>query len=149
MFRSKWLGGLQAKMDALTKDDIKKHQPDGEIEDGEKVIGSVPENLRRLRIVQIMMTETARQKEREHKLSHLSPDHKPEDCAKFHEEMAPIGREISAINDLFWLSLESELGVTSGASIGYRSGWEVVSIPEKEEDVSDLVGMTLMSLISR
>lgn len=156
MFTSNYLKGLQAKMDALSQEDIDNNQPEGVVGEDEQVVGTVPEYLRKLRTVHSQMVDAAQRKDDEHHLSHSSPNHKEEDCVKHHQEMSPIKREVSVISNLFWMCLESDLGIDPGTSIGIRADWQVVTLPESEANGieiqiggSDLVGMALASMLRR
>jgi hypothetical protein len=134
LLTTKWLENLGTKIDAITQDMIDAHQPDGIIEEDEKVAGTVPENLKKLKVIHSQMIDDLEKRNEEHQKSHRDPGHTSADCEKFHEEMAPVKRELKVIGQLFWLSLEDELGIGHNVNLAIRQDWQVVFMPEQEEE---------------
>jgi hypothetical protein len=135
--RRNWLKDIQAKMDTLTQKEIHKYTPDVDVQPDDTVIGTVPENLRKLCVLQMIMSDQTQQKVKAHNLLHGTPNHKQEDCAKFHEELQPVKEELSLLKNIFWLCLGEELNL-DGGSTGIRAGWNVVTISEQRSNEMQL-----------
>lgn len=126
----KWPKNLIAEAEAWTECEP---EPDDPVADGEKVIGEVPENLRKFRGYYVhYLGDQMMKKAAEHEKAHEDPAHDPRSCEKFSEEISEIKENRDLLSKIFWRSLRECMGITAG-SIGLRKGWKVVECPEELE----------------
>jgi hypothetical protein len=150
LFTTKWLQNLGVKVDAVTQDMIDADEPPEQAEENDQILGEVPESLKRLRALSTKMTDDMDKQFEEHRKTHGLPGHSHQECEKFHEGLVPIKLEVEAIQQLFWLSLLTELGITFNKNLSLRHGWKVVLTPEEKEEEEEEsgipVGMTVLHI---
>jgi len=128
---TKWLekiGRMVAELPAEYRAGTGKDVP-VEVNDGETVIGEIPEGLRPLWGLILYLYDQAQAKLDAHEAARANGDHDEAACEKVAEEADEIVAEASNVKDLFFASLRHELG--SGTKpLGVR-GLQVVTCPKR------------------
>ena len=111
------------------------------VEENEVVIGTVPDRLRRLNNAFGNLVRTINTKGKEH----LTADHKHggEECAKWRLEMAELAYRVDIMKSLFFATLKIELGIEP-CNMGIRENWQVVRMPDKDEDDESPIGASVV-----
>jgi predicted nuclease with TOPRIM domain len=124
MEEMKWLKDLIAEAEAWTKCGL---EPDDPVVKDEKVVGEVPENLRKFRSYYLHLGDRIKELAVEHEKVHEDTVHNPETCKKISEEISEIKENIDLLRTIFWKSLRACLGI-SADFIALRKGWKVVEL---------------------
>lgn len=107
--------------------------PDHEPETGEKVVGTLPDDLKKLYVVMLNAKEkTKAVHDRLEKEIPALGDKVPEEKKKaIIQEHAVVHLEENLIHELFWTSVRLEFPETSSDDVGLRKDWQVVLIDPK------------------
>src|SRR3989344_4972480 len=98
--------------------------PDSELETGEKVVGTLPDDLKKLYVVM----QDAREKT---KALHARLENVPEDVKKLKliiQEHAVVHLEENLVREAFWTCVRLEFPETVSGDVGLRKDWQVVLI---------------------
>ncbi|MBI5732651.1 hypothetical protein HY967_01685 [Candidatus Jorgensenbacteria bacterium] len=150
----KWLRDLLANIEAFPDKDIKNQEPDTEVGDDEKVIGTIPVGLRKLLAYRGVLIDEFKDLKEAHEKEHKGSGHTEKMCDEFGNSATRLKDEIEVTGTAFWRELRNELKITAD-SIGVRKGWKVVETPEEEEEPGiRVIGMgmgmsSLRELLSR
>lgn len=149
----KWLRDLIARIEGFSSEEAKDQEPSTDIEEGEKVIGEVPADLRNLFLYGRAVVERLNVMKRDHKKEHDDPNHTEEACEKFASSAAALMDEIEVVEKAFWRGLREELKF-SADGVGVRKGWAVVEMPEEKpssviEVISISGGGSIADLLKR
>jgi hypothetical protein len=128
----KWLEDLLERIASFLESNPVIEEPDEEVAENEKIIGEVPEDLRKLRAYNSSLVKKANELVKTHMKEHVHPNQTSEMCKKFHDSILPLGNEIEITRLFFWSRINNELKIHNG-NTGLRKGWKVVEIPEESE----------------
>ena len=123
----KFLFTLTAKIEAFLKTNPVVKEPNEEVAEGEKVLGTVPDGLIKLHAFKKSLIAQAKTLEKEHQKTCKGDASNA--CKEFKLASCTLDDEIEIVNKAFWRELRNELGIESD-SIGIRKGWKVVEIQE-------------------
>ena len=127
-----WLKGIFARIEAFPEENVGNHDPAEPVGEN-KVIGTVPKDLRKLFAYRCDLINEYNALVEEHKRAHLESGHTPKTCQIFRDSSVPLKEEIEVLHTIFWRELKNELKIGM-VSIGIKKGWQVVEIPNKEEE---------------
>jgi len=96
------------------------------------VVGTVPEHLRPLVLAFAHTGETALEKIK----AHREEGHDEEKCALFHREVERLVRSRNTLKNLFYTTLEIELGLDPGETYGICADWQVIAVKKEEKELS-------------
>ncbi len=142
---TEWLGSLQVRIDNLSPEYPKV--PDDKIEDGEEVVGEVPESLRRLWGAIEQLRDEAIRLAEGHNEKCRGPESKGYDaavCEEVHTQFSWLVDQADTAKDLFWTSVRHGLGIRDGR-LSFRKDWKVVTMP-KSESGPRISGFTIVEL---
>lgn len=101
-----------------------------EIGEGEKVIGTISEDLQRLWALQDSTFDELKKKSIRHQTVCLHDG--SDSCKKFQQEIKNAGEFIQIRREIFWASARKDFGFTA-EKIALRKGWQLVEMPEASE----------------
>lgn len=126
-----FLISLGETLDRITPDD--GCLIDAKVTDGEVVIGTLSEPLRRLwyylHTLKADIGEKTEQHVREHLLGYCKEG--SETCANFHDYILTATPKISDLENIFWITAHMEFSEHN--TIGVREDWKVVWLKSVEE----------------
>jgi hypothetical protein len=141
-------GELQVKIDNVHLNDV-DNLPAKPVADDEKVLGTLPDELRRFDVVRLRMFEEMRAEcNRVHgevvnlllakSLFELAEDDLRAEIAERYPEYAKNHERASLIDNLFWNLVheafpEAEADDEESGGIGIRENWQVVILPAKKK----------------
>lgn len=109
--------------------------PKDEVGPTDTVVGTVPEELRPLRLATLQLLTDINEKVEKHMASHDDPDHTQEMCKQFHKEIDFIDLRARVLEALFMMSLEVK--EQDGYVFEIRKDWQLVQVQEEREDDQD------------
>ena len=125
-----WLHKLLESIDAFSDEKIESHKSKTPVGDGEKVIGTVPKELRRFLAYHHYLVDKLKALMEAHRKEHHNPNHTPEMCDKFLASAKLLSDEIELVGKVFWQELRDVLKIEAN-SIAVREEWQVVKMPEE------------------
>ena len=129
----KWLEDLLERIASFLESNPVIEEPDEEVAENEKIIGEVPENLKKVHAYMDFLAKKLKKMVKEYNKEELEgPGHTPETRKKFHDSLSPLMDELKIVKVAFWREFQNELKI-SVEGIGVRRGWKVVEIPTSEE----------------
>lgn len=127
------------------------HVPDGEVEDGEKVVGILPDDMKRFYVVFSDSIDelTERVEDEQERLEELVAkpvsEFTPEDHT-FAQQHVLARKKQEIVKDLFWLGVENAFPeLTLVGSMGVRKDWQVVSCRRRVSPI-EIVSMGLIRI---
>lgn len=126
----RWLSELHEKLEKVP---AKYLILDGTINPGERVIGTLPEDLLRLYGLHLQMMEETQNALEEHLRSHFADRVTEAGCKKFHETLAWRVQQTQTVERLFWTAARMEFNVPGG-HIGIRAHGTVVTYEHSPDD---------------
>ncbi len=125
---TEWLKLILGRIDALPSE--YPREVSDEIQEGEEVIGEVPEALRRFWGVGQQLHDEADKLLREHG-EKRSEDLRSGECDDVHAQAAWLNIQALEVGDIYWTSLRHELSL-GAKEIDHRKGWKIVSLPKRK-----------------
>lgn len=127
-----WLEKMAQRMADLPES-YRNGEDLGPIEEGEEVIGVVPESLRPLLGLVRLTVDQVRRSVLEHHAKRLqeaarNPRAKPQSCSDFRHQASLMANEAETLKNLFFTELCQALN--DGRSLAVRQGFQVVVLPE-------------------
>ncbi len=141
----KWLPALLAKVESFPDESIKAQEPTTKVADGEKVLGVVPEGVRKYIAYYGAQVDRIREMRKAHLMEHMGPNHTLEMCKKFRAAISLIKEENEVVAKAFWRDIRNEFKAEN-CNLGVRKGWKVVEKPEKEESGIEIISVEVGSL---
>lgn len=127
--------------------DLEKDIP--KVLEGEKVLGEIGDMSKRIWSLHTALVEEGRKKMQDHAhfhADHLFEDNGHGDCENFYQEMGRLKRKTKLLKDLFWTSVQEEIGV-EGKNLAVKSGWKIVEVEDDEdESIENMLIKTLFNL---
>jgi len=111
------------------------------VKENEVVIGTVPDRLRPLSNAAGNIADTINAKKREH--HEAVHEHGGEECKKFRAEAEALRSKAEVLKSLFFATLKIELGIEP-CNMGIRENWQVVRMPDKDEDDESPIGASVV-----
>ena len=121
----KWLNDLIQRIEALSDEDVASQKPDKEVGKDEKVLGIIPDGLRKIFAYRGILVDKYNAMRKEHEKEHSRPNHTDEMCEKFGASMSLLDDEIEVTGKAFWRELRDELKINVNP-IALREDWKVV-----------------------
>ncbi|HEY4475187.1 MAG TPA: hypothetical protein VJB92_00460 [Candidatus Paceibacterota bacterium] len=128
-----WLDVLKIELDAIGADDL--IEPKGEVEDGEEVVGLVPEELRKL-------YTRAQQSEAEalRFVADLRIARNDKDQKHAIEKSIAVKAKAETMSAIFWLCIRDEYKLWGpDVIIGVRKSWNVVRKKDQDSPIPDFL----------
>jgi hypothetical protein len=101
------------------------------LKEGEKVIGELPDDLKRL--YSLIVQEKAKFAEKEALIDSLEAHSEARPLTAAEEESIRMleheANKCQLLSDIFWHEVRSQMSVVSTPSIGIRENWQLVSMP--------------------
>lgn len=141
-----WIETVIEKGRSLPEDQQICPFQDNEVAEGEKVLGVVDPAIRCFASEANRIRIEAKEKIDAHLKMHVdNVIHDPEVCNDFRGEVSDMKEMSNLLMSIFWTEIRgSNPEYKKVASLGVRKDWQIVSIPEKDEDgPSDLAGLIL------
>ncbi len=126
-----WINDVIA---AVPEGYVPKLSPLGE---DNEVVGTVPEHLRPLFSAFAHIGDTVREKHDAHCAE--EGEHNEEKCAPHAREMDGLIRQYNILRNIFYATLETELGLDPETNHGVCENWQIVSIRKVEEPIRGAV----------
>lgn len=135
-----WIKNLIAEAENWDKPG---EEPDDDVAENEKVLGEVPEDLKKAMGYFNHLAGQAEKMFAEHRRAHRDPKHDTKSCEKFSREISEIAEKAEFLHKIFWKSLRASLKISAN-SIGLRKGWKVVECQEEDSESRIIRVVTVM-----
>lgn len=121
----KWLLGLETEIEDQDREPIAS-----EMEDGEEVVGELPEELRTFLFIRRVLYRRMKKLHEKHK-EFCTGEGGPA-CDEYDSQMIRLRDQHDAVDSLFWRSERELFDGLVGSDIAIREGWKVVNCPKEE-----------------
>lgn len=139
-----WLAWLATAMAEVKLTEA--HDIGGEASPKDKVIGTLPEDLVRMRAVSADLSKQLEVLYNEHIKKHGERHrHGAPECDAFHAKADWLQRQAKLISDVFWVSAIHQFNAQD-KNLAIRKGNVLVEIPDEERDKSPILEVGIISI---
>jgi hypothetical protein len=133
------LNDLMMRIEALSDKDIEAHEPKGEVNEKEKVIGVLSKNSQKLFVYSEILGEKIMALSGAYSIeSSDKPNEAQEIRKKYLTSCAQLEDERKIIKITFCCEVRNEFGIKAN-SFHFRKGWKIVEVPAKKKKPLELV----------
>jgi len=127
-----WLKQLATRLAALDLEGAVG--PDAKVEEGERVLGTASDEVKRLWVLGDALGKESREKTAVMLTAHIVEEkHDHAVCNSKREELLWIAEEGGMVNNLLWMTVKAELGLRRG-SVAIRENWQITTQAEDDQD---------------
>jgi hypothetical protein len=145
-----WLLGQLELADAIEDDKIVTCPVTTEVGEEERILGTVPDNLKKMFVYLGRLADVIGQKRKLH-VGLPGAEHTESVCRAFHKENVRLVDQLNALTEVFWVELKHFLdadALDDGDSVGIRKDWTIVAFKPRPNPFASHGGNIVVMLTS-